>query len=88
MFKKKQEADGSTRYKSRVVFKSYMQTPGVDYTERHSTVAIDTTTRLVILLCLFYGWILESIDIEAAFLGGDIEEHMYIEWPPGIVELG
>ena len=31
---------------------------------------------------------MESINIEAAILEGDIEEHMYMEWLPGMVELG
>ena len=79
VFKKKQEANGSTRYKSRVVSKGYMQIPGADYTERYSPVATDTTTRLEIVLCLHYVWMLESFDIEFAFLEGDIEDHMYME---------
>ena len=33
-------------------------------------------------------WVCEVIDIEAAFLEGDINEPMYIEWPEGMVELG
>ena len=88
VLKKKQEVDGSTRYKSRVVSKGFMQIPGADYTERYTPVATDTTTKLVILLCLWYGWVLENIDIEADFLEGDIKEHMNMEWPPGMVELG
>lgn len=88
VIKKKQEIDESKRYKSRVASKGYMQIPGVNHTERCSPVATDTTTRIVILICLFYGWTLESIDIEEASLEGDIEVHMYMDWPPGMVELG
>ena len=88
MVKKKHVVDESTRYKSIVASKGCMQIPGHDYTERYLPVAIDTATRLVIVLCLYYGWKLESIDIEAAFLEGDSEEHMYMEWPPGMAELG
>ena len=65
-----------------------MQIPGVDYTERYSPVANDTTTRLVILICLYNKWLLETIDIEATFLEGDIDEPAYMEWPPGMIELG
>jgi hypothetical protein len=42
VFKKKDEQDGSTRYKSRIVTKGYLQT-GVDYTESFAPVATDTT---------------------------------------------
>ena len=47
VFKKKVEVDGSIRFKSRVVSKGYMQIPGIDYTERYSPVASDTSTRLM-----------------------------------------
>jgi hypothetical protein len=90
VFKKKIEADGSIRYKSRVVSKGYMQIPGIDYTERYSPVATDSSTRLLIAMTLWNedkGWICETIDIEAAFLEGDIEEPTFMEWPPGMKEL-
>jgi hypothetical protein len=44
VFKKKVEIDGSIRFKSRIVSKGYMQIPGIDYTERYSPVANDSTT--------------------------------------------
>jgi hypothetical protein len=91
VFKKKVEADGSIRYKSRIVSKGYMQIPGIDYTERFSPVATDTTTRMMIMYTLWKqesNWICETIDIEAAYLEGDIEEPTFMEWPPGMIELG
>jgi hypothetical protein len=39
VFKKKDEQDGSIRYKSRIVTKGYLQIPGVDYTESFAPVA-------------------------------------------------
>ena len=33
-------------------------------------------------------WTCESIDIEAAFLEGGIEEPTFMEWPPGMTHLG
>ena len=90
VFKRKIEIDGTTRYKSRIVSKGYMQIPGIDYTERYSPVASDTTTRIIIMFALWNhkkGWICETIDIEAAFLEGNIEEPTFMEWPPGCVKL-
>lgn len=68
-----------------------MQVPGVNYMEKFAPVAHDATTRLVICITLKYhrnGWRCQSIDIEAAFLEGPIGVPMYMEWPPGLVELG
>jgi hypothetical protein len=91
VLKKKNEQDGSIRFKSRSVTKGYMQVPGVDFTESFSPVATDSTIRIGIGLTLFYeeeNWICEVFDVEAAFLNADIDIEMYAEWPEGSVELG
>ena len=72
----KEEQDGSTRYKSRIVLKGYVMIPGVDYTESFSPVATDTTIRVGIGVALYRqgeGWTIELIDIEAAFLNAEFE---------------
>jgi hypothetical protein len=89
VYKKKDEQDGSIRYKGRIVSLGYMQIPGVDYTQSFSPVGNDTSVRIVIGLALYHkDWIIEVIDVEAAFLEGDMEKTMYIEWPPGMEHLG
>lgn len=66
-----------------------MQIPGVDFIERFSPVASDTTTRIIIALTLYHeGWSIESIDIEATFLKGDVKEPSFLKWLPGMVILG
>ena len=54
IYKKKDEADGTVRYKTRIVSKGYMQIPGVDFTEKFSPAATDTSIRIVIALILFF----------------------------------
>ena len=96
VFKKKDEVEGSqapntygnVRYKSRGVTLGYQQIPGVDYTESHSPVATDTAIRLLFAIALYFGWDIELIDVEAAFLEGKLSTPMMIEWMPGMVELG
>jgi hypothetical protein len=95
IFKKKLLQDGSIKFKSRVVSKGFMQIPGVDFTESFSPVATDTTIRLMIGIYLFYrelvpedDWVLESFDVEAAFLNSEVERETFIEWPEGMIELG
>jgi hypothetical protein len=91
VFKIKDEQDGSKRHKSRVVTKGYLQIPGVDYTESFAPVATDTTIRLLLAIALYEteeDWTVECLDIEAAFLEGDIDEPIYIEFPDGMDDLG
>lgn len=97
VFKKKNEAVGSTapdtygtiRYKTRGVTLGYQQIPGIDYTESFSPVATDTAIRITISISLYYDdWVVHVMDIEAAFLEGKLQIPMFIEWLPGMVELG
>ena len=55
-FKKKQEQDGQVRYKSRMVAKGYQQIPGVDYTKKFAPVAHNMSTKMILLLTLWFGW--------------------------------
>ena len=89
----KPETKGLERLKSRIVTKGYLQVPGVDYMERFSPVATDTSTRMIIDFTLYYdwlgyNWICEAFDVEAAFLESYMDTLMFIEWPEGMVELG
>ena len=68
-----------------------MQLPGVDFTESFYPVALDTSTRILIELTLYYEddvWIAELCDAEVTFFHTNTEVKMYIEWPEGIVDLG
>jgi hypothetical protein len=94
VFKKKVEQDQTIRYKARCVSRGFMQIPGVDYTESFAPVASDTGIRVVIGIYLYYEfhnpseqWVLESFDVEAAFLNAKPSHATYIEWPKGIKEL-
>jgi hypothetical protein len=76
VFKKKDEQDGSTRYKSRIVTKGYLQIPGVDYTESF-TSRRHNNGRSLHFFKQQEDWIVECLDIEAAFLEGDIDKPIY-----------
>ena len=51
----KEEAGGLICLKSINVVKGCMQVLGVDFTESFSPVASDTSTRILIVLTLYYG---------------------------------
>ena len=52
-------------------------------------MATDIAIRMAIAITLYHNdWTIKVIDIEAAFLEGKLKNPMYIEWLPGMVELG
>ena len=68
--------------------KGYTQIPGVDFTESHSPVANDTTIHAVLAHAALESWVAEQIDVETAFLYGELlEEEIYLAKPEGYNEL-
>ena len=68
-----------------------MQVPGVDYTKKFSPVTKEATTKLIIAFTLSRQNKEQKcyvIDIEVAFLEGQINIPMLIKWLPGMVSLG
>ena len=83
MFKIKKNADGSIgRYKVRLVAKRFNQENDIDYGETFSLVVNHTTVRLVIALSAHFGWTLRQLDVKNAFLHRDLEEEVYMDFPP------
>ncbi len=89
VFKKKDEQDGSIRFKARLVVKGFAQIPGIDFTNTHSPVAQDSSIRMTLAISMVQDeWIVEMIDVEAAFLEAELDEDIYIKWPEGVEEFG
>jgi Reverse transcriptase (RNA-dependent DNA polymerase) len=95
IFKKKTEQDNTIRHKARVVSRSFLQIPGVDYSESFAPLASDTSIRVIITMFLYYhhrynksNWDLEIFDVESAFLNADLDKQVFIEWQQGMFELG
>ncbi|KAG8490330.1 hypothetical protein CXB51_015871 [Gossypium anomalum] len=84
IFKVKRNADGSVaRYKGRLVVKGYLQEAGVDFYETFSPVVKPTTVRVMLALAVSRGWSLRQVDVNNAFLNGDLHEDIYMTQPPG-----
>ena len=53
------------------------------FSENYSPVIQNITYCILILLVLIYGHDMKTVDVETAFLYGDLEEEIYMECPPG-----
>ena len=72
-------------YRSRLVACGYSQIPGIDHDESYAPVVNDVTYRTVILCMMLYVLTAKTVDVETAFLHGDLEGiEIYMDCPLGI----
>lgn len=89
VFKTKFNTDGTVeRYKARLVILGCKQTYGVDYMDTFAPVAKLTTVRTLLAMAAIQDWIVIQMDVTNAFLHGDLQEIVYMKFPPGYKGMG
>ncbi|GJZ59527.1 ribonuclease H-like domain-containing protein, partial [Tanacetum coccineum] len=89
VFKIKYKSDGEIdRYKTRLVAKGFNQKEGIDYKETFSPVIKMVTVRCLLNLVVLNGWPIFQLDVNNAFLYGDLVETIYMKLPEGYFPAG
>jgi hypothetical protein len=70
-------------YKVRLVAQGFSQKEGIDFDEAYSPVASMDTFKVVLTLAARYNWQIHSMDVDSAYLNGELKHKIYSKIPEG-----
>jgi len=87
---KRDEHVNPVRFNSPLVARGFEQVFGQDYVETASPTPLMESLRLVLHLAAINGWDVQQIDVNTAYLYGElpVDETVYMEQPEGFAEPG
>ena len=71
-------------FRARLVACGYSQVPGVDFNESFAPVINDVSFRIMLIVKLIWKFQASIIDVETAFLHGNLQEEIYMNIPEGM----
>jgi hypothetical protein len=87
VYNTKREVHGQiSRYKSRLVTKTFQEVHDIDYDETFAPVVKMVSIRLTLAIAVLKGWEFHHMDMKNAFLHGDLSEEIYMEQPQGFMQ--
>jgi transposase InsO family protein len=85
IYKLKLTATGEVeRYKARLVARGFTQQRGVDYHATFAPTLLYKTFRVLLSLVAVLDWETNQLDVETAFLYGEMQDTVYMQLPPGL----
>jgi hypothetical protein len=81
-FRLQRKADGTLKYKVRLVACGYSQVPGRDFEETYAPTASYSSFCTLMHLAAVHNWHIKGIDVENAYLEAKIDKDIYMYLPP------